>query len=126
LDHFSFISHVQGYPWKDSRIKEKTKQADLIINATPVGMYPFEDDSPLDLDFPVKKNLIAFDLIYNPQKTKFLEEARKKGIAIENGSRMLIYQAVESYKIWKNTQINEDFFIKSSEEVLHASLFKRR
>lgn len=126
LDNFSFISNLQGYLWQDERIKEKAKKADLIINATPVGMFPHEDDSPLDINFSVKKNLIAFDLIYNPAETKFLAEAKKKGIFTENGLRMLIYQALESYKIWQNFQVNEQFFIKSLEEVFHASLFKRR
>jgi shikimate dehydrogenase len=126
LDNFSFISDLNGYLWQDKRIKQKARKADLIVNATPVGMFPLEDDSPLDINFSVKKDLIAFDLIYKPAQTKFLAEASKRGIVTENGLRMLIYQALESCKIWKNFQVDEQFFINTSEEVLHASLFERR
>ena len=45
---------------------------------------------------------------------------------VENGLRMLIYQALESYRIWINQDIDQEFFIKISEEVLHASFLKRR
>lgn len=126
LDNLSFIRNLKGYIWQLEKLKEKTERANLIVNATPVGMFPFEDDSPFDIDFPVRENLIAFDLIYNPRETKFLREARRRGIMVENGLRMLIYQALESYKIWRNQDIDEEFFIKISEEVLHASLLKRR
>ena len=67
LDDFSFIRNLQGYIWHLEKIKQKTERADLIVNATPVGMFPFENDSPLDLDFPLRENFIAFDFIYNPR-----------------------------------------------------------
>lgn len=124
LENFSCISNLKGYLWQEKTIKEKATEADLIINATPVGMFPFKDNSPLEIDFPVKKNLLVFDLIYNPLETKFLKTARKRGISTENGLRMLIFQALESYKIWQNSKVDQHFFIQSSEEVLHASLLK--
>jgi len=124
LNDFFFISNLKGYSWQIEKIKEKIQKADLIVNTTPVGMFPFKDASPIEIDFSVRKNCIAFDLIYNPIKTKFSREASSKGIVVENGLRMLVYQALESYKIWINQDINEEFFIKTSEEVLHASLLK--
>lgn len=124
LKNFSSISNLKGYLWQEKTIKEKARGADLIINATPVGMFPFKDNSPLEMDFPVKKSLLVFDLIYNPLETKILKTARKRGISTKNGLRMLIFQALESYKIWQNSKVDQDFFIQSSEEVLHASLPK--
>jgi len=126
LDQFHFIPHLNGERWEIGKIKEKMKDADIVVNATPVGMFPLEKESPVDVDFSLKKKCIVYDLIYNPKVTQFLKAAQIKGAVIENGLQMLIYQAVESLKIWKAEEVDEEVFIKSSKEVLNASLSKRR
>ena len=75
---------------------------DLLVNATPVGMYPHTDA------MPVSENVIArsryvFDVIYNPMETKLLETARKLGIKALGGMSMLVWQAVASHEIWDGT-----------------------
>lgn len=122
---FAFITGLKGYLWEKVKIKEKAREADLIINATPVGMFPYMEETPLDIDFSIKKNHVAFDLIYNPLETRFLKEAKDKGMTTENGVRMFIYQALESLKIWWKPQVEERLFIQSSEEVLNATLLER-
>lgn len=73
----------------------KHKDTALIVNATPVGMYPDTDKSPLSLDiFPYLEGVI--DLIYNPARTKLMQEAQHRGIVAENGLYMLVAQAKES------------------------------
>jgi shikimate dehydrogenase len=72
----------------------------LIINTTPLGMTPNEDAMP---DIPYEAltaNHLLYDLIYKPEKTKFLQEGEKKGCVIKNGFEMLIIQAEENWKIW--------------------------
>ena len=76
----------------------------MVINCTPVGMYPNMDDTPIIFD-GFSKDLIVYDLIYKPKKTKFLEIAEKKGYLTIGGLSMLINQALYSQKIWMN---NED------------------
>jgi len=74
----------------------------VIINTTPLGMYPNIDQCP---DIPygaVTSDHILFDLIYNPQQTEFLGRGILKGAAIKNGFEMLINQAVYSWKIWND------------------------
>lgn len=72
----------------------------LIINTTPLGMYPNIDaDPPIPYQFLSNKHFL-FDLIYNPAKTKFLAEGEKYGAQISNGYEMLIHQAEESWRIW--------------------------
>jgi len=122
LSNFSLISNLKGALWNAERIKEEAKRADLLVNATPLGMKPFEKDSPLEIDFSLKESFIVFDLIYNPRITRFLKSAKEKGAIIENGLAMLLYQALKSLKIWLGEGIDEDFFIKTCEEVLNASL----
>lgn len=72
----------------------------IIINTTPLGMYPNTDaDPPIPYQFITDKHFL-FDLIYNPAKTKFLSEGEKRGAQILNGYEMLVYQAEESWRIW--------------------------
>ncbi len=74
----------------------------LIINATPVGMFPDIESYP---DIPYKyltKRHLLFDLIYNPQETKFLHFGKENNAKIQNGLLMLHLQAEKSWKIWNN------------------------
>lgn len=72
----------------------------IVINTTPLGMYPNVEDYPkLPYEF-ISKNHYFFDLIYNPSKTSFLSRAEAAGAFIKNGDQMLIIQAEESWKIW--------------------------
>jgi shikimate dehydrogenase len=74
----------------------------LIINTTPLGMFPDVNTAP-----PINYELLTplhylFDAIYNPEKTLFLKLGEEKGASIQNGFDMLIIQAEESWKIWNN------------------------
>jgi shikimate dehydrogenase len=73
----------------------------LIINTTPLGMYPDTAKYP-DIPYKyLKPGYVCVDLIYNPRKTKFLEMAETQGAGIINGELMLYRQAVKSFEIWK-------------------------
>lgn len=72
----------------------------LIINTSPVGMYPKVDECP-----PLPYHLLTprhylYDLVYNPAKTLFLQKGEERGATIENGKDMLVIQAEESWRIW--------------------------
>jgi shikimate dehydrogenase len=74
----------------------------LIINTTPLGMYPQPDQYPdIPFEFITNKHLL-FDLIYNPGKTLFLQKGEEQGATIKNGEEMLIIQAEESWRIWND------------------------
>ncbi len=76
---------------------------DLIINATPLGMYPNMENC-VALPFEtMKRKSVAIDLIYNPEKTKFLRCAERSGAHIINGRQMLIGQAEAAWKIFEGT-----------------------
>lgn len=71
----------------------------IVINATPLGMHPETDKiPPINTSF-FNKNNIVFDLIYNPKKTIFLEQAEKNGAKIINGEKMLYEQAKKAWEI---------------------------
>jgi shikimate dehydrogenase len=72
----------------------------IIINCTPLGTHPKIELFPeIPYEFFTTKH-IAFDLIYNPEKTTFLEKAALNGATIKNGLEMLIFQAEKSWEIW--------------------------
>lgn len=72
----------------------------LVINCTPVGMFP-NSDNLIDIpyEFLTKKHLII-DLIYNPSETLFLKKSRESGAIVLNGDSMLHQQALKSWELW--------------------------
>jgi len=78
----------------------------LIINCTPLGTYPNVDEA-VDIPYShISEEHFLFDLVYNPQKSLFLQRGEKNGANILNGYKMLEIQAEEAWKIWKNTNIS--------------------
>lgn len=85
------------YSWISS---EDILNCQLIINTTPVGMFPECESSPnIPYEF-ITKDHILYDLIYNPEETLFLKKGRELGATCINGQRMLEIQANASWKIW--------------------------
>lgn len=93
---------------------------DIIINTTPVGMYPNIEDNIVDEQI-LKKFNIAIDLIYNPLETKFLEIARENNLKTINGMEMLIGQALKTdeilYDIVLSNQLREKIIKKIIKKV---------
>ena len=74
----------------------------LIINTTPIGMYPNVEDAPtIPYNFITDKYLL-YDLIYNPEETLFLKKGKEKGAQTKNGLEMLYLQAERSWEIWNS------------------------
>ncbi len=80
------------------------KDAEILVNTTPVGMYPNNGESPVDLDdLPNLKAVL--DLIYNPARTKLILDAEAKAIPCESGLYMLVAQAVRASELWTGKEI---------------------
>ena len=78
------------------------KQSKLIINTTPAGMYPNVDTFPPIPYELLGKGHLLYDLVYNPDETRFLAKGRDKGAVIKNGFEMLQLQADASWEIWNH------------------------
>ncbi|MBO5715668.1 MAG: AAA family ATPase [Clostridia bacterium] len=93
---------------------EKHFNADVIINTTPVGMYPDCCNSPIDLNN--FSNLQAvFDAVYNPLRTQLVIDAKSKGVHAEGGLYMLVSQAVHAVELF----INEEFEESKTNEIFN-------
>lgn len=91
---------LQVHQWEE--LPKIIPQADLLVNTTPIGMYPKVDASPVSEQeiVSLSSNAIAYDLIYIPQPTQFLQQAQKQGAIVIDGLEMLVQQGVAALKIW--------------------------
>jgi len=80
---------------------------DLVVNATPVGMYPNTDASPLS-ENQLEGCKALFDAVYNPRKTKLMEFAESRNMNIAEGMAMLVWQAVKAHEIWYSANFNDN------------------
>lgn len=96
---------------------------DIVINMTSAGMAPQEDKLPTsdidgidNLDF-INSDTAVIDMIYNPEETLFLKEAKKRGAKTLNGLGMLIYQGIIAYELFTDTKLDDDIYYTIEKEV---------
>ncbi len=95
---------------------------DLVINATPVGMYPKTDACAIS-DSVIEKSRSFFDVVYNPTETLLMKKARSQGKTAIGGASMLVYQAVKAHEIWYGGEFKTediDKIIKAVEESVNS------
>jgi len=105
-----FADKFQVHEWPE--LPNLIPQANLLVNTTPIGMYPHVEESPLnrqEISY-LPSDAIVYDLIYIPKPTKFLHLAEKQGAIIIDGLEMLVQQGAAALKIWlqqETVPINE-------------------
>lgn len=82
--------------------KDMIRERLLIINTTPLGTFPNVDECPALPYHLLTPRHLLYDLVYNPEKTKFLQQGEAQGAQIKNGYQMLVEQAEESWRIWNS------------------------
>ncbi len=94
---------------------EKVKDADIIFNATPIGMHPHEDETPIPIEL-IRKNQIVFDAVYTPPETKLLRNAKSIGAQIISGVEMFIIQGAAQFELFTNFKAPMEVMRKALEE----------
>jgi shikimate dehydrogenase len=113
-------TRIEIYPAKE--INAKIAEADLIVNATPLGTYPNVNQLSLPAIKNISGNTVVYDLVYNPAKTKLLQEAKSAAntcITI-NGLEMLIGQAAAAFKLWTNCDMPQKEILTHLQNVLQT------
>jgi shikimate dehydrogenase len=95
-----FPSYLRSLPLTPQTLEERTAEAHLLVNTTPVGMWPEVDRSPWPEDLAFPGHLTVFDLVYNPRQTKLLRKARAAGAKVIGGLGMLVHQGAVAFEIW--------------------------
>ncbi len=102
-----------------SKIDDYLKDADILVDTTPLGMDPHIDDEPVARADAMHEDLVVFDAVYNPNETVLLKEAIKAGAKPVYGIKMLLYQGAESFKIWTGRDAPIDVMEKALKDTLN-------
>jgi shikimate dehydrogenase len=110
--------NLSVHPWSD--LPTLLPQATLLINTTPIGMYPQVNASPLSETEMrlLSADAIAYDLIYTPRPTRFLQQAQAQGAIALDGLEMLIQQGAAALELWLNQPAPVDVMRRSLEELM--------
>lgn len=96
------------------KIKPNLNEADILINATPVGMNA-GDELIINPQWLLPRTLV-FDLVYNPQETRLMQAARERGCSVVGGLGMLIHQGALSFELWTGKKAPLDVMRKAARE----------
>lgn len=92
-----------------SILKSELSEANLLVNASSVGMAPNDDASLIDDISLLHSGLFVYDIIYNPATTKLMKQAMNAGCRTANGHLMLLYQGAASFKLWTGQDMPVDY-----------------
>jgi len=90
---------TNGLGLSASNLSDVAKTCNVIVNATPVGMWPNDGRSLLRKE-QIRSGSVVMDMVYNPPETLLLKEARLAGASCVSGLEMLVFQAAESFRLW--------------------------
>lgn len=108
---------ISAYPLLRRRLEKLLEDADILINATPLGMGPNADETPVDGDL-LRPGLLVFDSVYNPPRTRLLREAEEAGARTLSGMSMLVYQGAASFELWTGREAPKGLMARAVEEEL--------
>lgn len=109
---FSHIDLNFNYGELDD-LPSSLKDADILIDTTPVGMHPKINDISIASKEMMHSDLVVNDIVYNPLLTSLLKEAEKADAETVSGIKMLLYQGAENFKIWTGKDAPLDIMEKS-------------
>ena len=108
---FQFVSRQAGaqrVTYQQALDRELVASHKLIINTTPLGMHPKIETQP-DLDYQqIGPDHFLYDLVYNPENTRFMQLGRAQGAQVKNGLEMLELQAEKSWEIWTQPSVENN------------------
>ena len=110
---------TERFPYLNTCTLDAIPDGDILVNTTPVGMYPNTGKSVVDASV-IRRFQIAADIVYNPLMTEFLKIAQTEGLQIVTGLMMLVDQAIGAEEIWFEKKL--DFQMGNS---IHDELAKR-
>lgn len=108
--------NVIGYTQLQEKIDDIAP--DLIVNCTPVGMWPHVDNSPWPKGLPYPQGATVYDLIYRPEKTKLMRDAEEAGCKVIGGLGMLVRQAALSFEQWTGARASYTIMEEAARKAL--------
>lgn len=91
---------IMNYELTDENLINSCETVDLLVNTTPLGTTPNIHESIWPDEYIFPKNVLVYDLVYNPTKTQLIRQAEKSGAPAVNGLEMLVQQAAIAFELW--------------------------
>jgi shikimate dehydrogenase len=91
---------------------------DLIVNTTPLGMWPHVDASPWPAGLPMPRGALVYDLVYRPERTLFLQQAQAAGCAVQGGLEMLVVQGAAAFELWTGQKPSLEVMLAAARSAL--------
>lgn len=102
-------------------IFEVPPEADVLVNATSIGLYPDAGSMPpVDLR-AARKDMLVCDVVFNPPDTRFLDAARQRGLPVVDGLAMLVYQGVIGFELWTGLEAPQEVMTQALRTALGLS-----
>ncbi len=119
LDLRRFKLDLKALPWGRDTLQRVLSDCDLVVNCTSMGMKhsPTEAQSPLEAAL-IPKEVLVYDVVYNPMQTPLLAEAKKAGARTLAGLAMLVYQGALAFKLWTGEEAPVDIMFEAAREAL--------
>ena len=114
-----FEIQVPVFELLDDYLAEALQKADILVNATSVGMSPAGDKSPVPAGL-LRKDLAVFDVVYNPVDTRLLTEAGAAGAKTISGIDMLVWQGALAFEKWTGQEPPVDLMKKEAMKMLES------
>lgn len=95
-------------------------EADILVNTTSLGMSPYLTETPVPARL-LKKELVVFDIIYNPLKTRLIKEAEKEGARVLNGLEMLVRQGAAAFELWTGLKAPIEVMRKAARDAMEEN-----
>ena len=121
-EEFSKYGDIRVLHWEDEAFDEQLGRTDLLVNTTPLGMYPHVEGMPPVDWAKLKTTALVYDIIYTPARTRFLREAEEHGHKAVNGESMLAGQGAAAFALW--TGVTPD--LELMKKALRAELAARQ
>ena len=112
-----FAREVQGLELNRKNLADNLPKADILVNATSVGMSPDVDQTPVDSDL-LRPDLLVFDIVYNPINTRLLREAGAAGAETIHGLEMLVWQGALAFELWTGQKAPVELMRKEATRML--------
>jgi shikimate dehydrogenase len=109
---------VEVVSWEDPSLAERGRTVSLVVNTSPVGMWPSVDASPWPENVAFPEKAAVYDVVYNPTVTRFLRDAKSRGLKTAGGLGMLVEQGALSFELWTGVRPSRDVMLAAAKAAL--------
>lgn len=113
-----FSTECHAVSINSTALQTTLDKADLLVNATPIGMHPKIDASPLPDNIKLNRDLLVYDLVYNPSETKLLKLAKAAGVRTCSGLGMLVRQGALAFTLFTGEEAPVDIMWQAATQAL--------